>query len=256
MDSVESARNALKGGCARFEVCSALDLGGITPTLGLVQQVRKAVGDEAFITVLIRPRGGDFVYSMADVDVMLADVESLTTAQEKLIDGIVIGALLPNGLLDQHTCNALIECALSRRPELEITLHRAIDVASDPLAVLAACLEMKGFSRVLTSGACMTALEGVEMISKMKSAIAVAKHHSMFILAAGGGISASNAKEVLLKSNADQIHGSLRTQQQRSSYLYVPNPRISMGAADIELNKFTSTEVVINVQNSLTGPLK
>lgn len=115
VDSLESARNAELGGASRLELCSTLSVGGLTPTVGLVQSVRKYVKLSVF--VMIRPREGDFVYDQDELLVMQQDIISLKEVQ---VDGFVFGALCPDGTVDREACHRLITSA----HPLPCTFHR------------------------------------------------------------------------------------------------------------------------------------
>lgn len=149
-DSVGSALAAQDGGAIRVELCGGLDGGGLTPSFGTLAVVRERLHIPLY--VLIRPRVGDFVFDAAEVEVMRRDVEQCVRLG---CDGVVLGALDPQGQVDLPAMRALIEAAGT----LGVTFHRAIDVSADPARVLEDAITL-GCERVLTSGARASALEG------------------------------------------------------------------------------------------------
>ncbi|CAL1545860.1 unnamed protein product, partial [Lymnaea stagnalis] len=156
-DSVQSAVNAEKGGACRVELCVNLMEGGTTPSIGLLQVIKQCVSIPIF--VMIRPRGGDFCYSCDELQVMKEDIKALKLAGA---DGFVFGILTIDGEVNIAECQALLEAV---RP-LPATFHRAIDMTRNIFTSLDKIINM-GFERVLSSGACNTALEGVHTLNKM-----------------------------------------------------------------------------------------
>uniref|UniRef100_A0A9L0SC05 Copper homeostasis protein cutC homolog n=1 Tax=Equus caballus TaxID=9796 RepID=A0A9L0SC05_HORSE len=157
VDSVESAVNAERGGAGRIELCSGLLEGGTTPSMGVLQVVKQCVQIPVF--VMIRPRGGDFLYSDREVEVMKADIR---LAKLYGADGLVFGALTEDGHIDKELCMSLVAIC---RP-LPVTFHRAFDMVRDPVAALETLLTL-GFERVLTSGCDSSALEGLPLIKRL-----------------------------------------------------------------------------------------
>src|SRR2546425_4990959 len=155
VDSVESALAAARGGAHRIELCANLVEGGTTPSAGTLAVCRARL--EIPIFVLIRPRGGDFLYSAAELAVMLEDVRR---AKETGAHGIVTGVLRADGEIDQDRTGELIAAA---RP-LRVTFHRAFDVCRDAGRALETLIAL-GVERVLTSGQAATAPEGAEAIA-------------------------------------------------------------------------------------------
>lgn len=226
MDSVESAVNAEKGGAARVELCCNLVEGGTTPSLGMLRMVKRAVAIPVF--VMIRPRGGDFLYSDSEFDVMKEDLKIL---KENGADGIVFGVLTPDGGIDTERSRELVCLA---RP-LPVTFHRAYDMVRDPLQSLEVLVEM-GVDRVLTSGHDGTALEGLPLLGKL---VNVARGRIKVV--PGGGITEHNLRRILQDSGAVEFHCSAR--RPRSSSMEYCNASVSMGA------KFGPPEFSVQVAN-------
>ncbi|MCH0559252.1 copper homeostasis protein CutC [Streptomyces sp. MUM 16J] len=165
--SAAGARVARDGGAGRVELCSALEVGGITPSQALVEAV-SAVGLP--VHALVRCRPGDFVYDADEIALMAAEVRSVLAAGAQ---GVVIGALTEAGALDMEAMHRLIEAAhgaatAAGRPA-ELTLHRAIDQAADPVGT-AELVPTLGLTRILTSGGALTALDGIATIADIVAA--------------------------------------------------------------------------------------
>ena len=179
--SVVGALTALDNGAHRVELCSALELGGLTPSQGLVSSVLE-VGIP--VHALVRCRPGDFVYSTDELHTMVSEVRALVAQG---VAGVVIGALTPDGALDLPALELLV--AATRQSQLgntvSVTLHRAIDQASDPLQVVRQVAGL-GISRVLSSGGASTALAGAPILEAMVSANAALGNQSIEIMAGGG----------------------------------------------------------------------
>ena len=157
VDSLASARAAIAGGADRLELCSALAVGGLTPYVELLRQIRA----ESPIPVrcLIRPRGGDFLYTKEEILMMASQIESLRSAGA---DGFVIGCLTPEGELDADAMRPLMEAAKGAG----LTLHRCIDVSRDPVKTYQDAGKL-GIDTVLTSGGAGNCSAGKETIGKM-----------------------------------------------------------------------------------------
>ncbi|XP_048406785.1 copper homeostasis protein cutC homolog isoform X1 [Stegostoma tigrinum] len=213
-DSVESAISAERGGACRIELCSSLVEGGITPSIGLLQLVKQHVRIPVF--AMIRPRGGDFLYSDSEIEVMKADIKMV---KANGADGTVFGVLTEDGSVNTEVCMDLIA---ESRP-LSVTFHRAFDMVRDPTTSLE-CLISLGFERVLTSGCDSTALEGLPTIKRL-----VEQAKQRIIVVPGGGITERNVQRILEGSGVQEFHCSARSS--RDSLMKFRNPLVSMGAS-------------------------
>ncbi|XP_012968160.1 copper homeostasis protein cutC homolog isoform X4 [Mesocricetus auratus] len=208
VDSVESAMNAERGGAGRIELCASLLEGGTTPSMGILQVVKQSVQIPVF--VMIRPRGGDFLYSDREVEVMKADIR---LAKLYGADGLVFGALTEDGHIDKELCMSLV--ALCR--PLPVTFHR------DPMAALETLLTL-GFERVLTSGCDSSALEGLPLIKQLTD-----EAKGRIVVMPGGGITDKNLQRILEGSGATEFHCSARSS--RDSGMKFRNSSVAMGAS-------------------------
>ncbi|XP_036592270.1 copper homeostasis protein cutC homolog isoform X1 [Trichosurus vulpecula] len=214
VDSVESAINAERGGAGRIELCSGLLEGGTTPSMGVLQVVKQCIQIPVF--VMIRPRGGDFLYSDREVEVMKADIR---LAKLYGADGLVFGALTEDGRVDSELCMALLSTC---RP-LPVTFHRAFDMVQDPVVALETLLTL-GFERVLTSGCDSSALEGLPVIKQL-----VEQAKGKIVVMPGGGITERNLQRILEGSGATEFHCSARSA--RDSGMRFRNTSVTMGAS-------------------------
>ena len=157
VDSVESAVAAAEGGADRLELCAALIIGGISPGIGLFEQVRTSC--DLPVRVLLRPRFGDFLYTDHEFEIIRREVELFKNAGA---DGVVIGCLTPDGSLDMTKMSRLIQTAGT----LKITLHRAFDVCADPIKTYNQAAEL-GIDTILTSGQEKDCLAGMPLLIEL-----------------------------------------------------------------------------------------
>jgi copper homeostasis protein len=195
-ESLESAINAAKGGADRIELCAALNDGGTTPSAGIIEAALNILNIP--VHVLIRPRGGDFCYEPSEINVMLRDIE---ICKDLGIHGIVTGALLPNGKIDNKACRLLIDKA---KP-LDCTFHRAFDITSGPLQAMEDVISL-GFDRILTSGQKPVAEEGIGLIIQLIKAAG-----KRLTIMPGAGINETNIESIIRSSGATDFHMSLRS---------------------------------------------
>ncbi|HEY7233466.1 MAG TPA: copper homeostasis protein CutC [Gemmatimonadaceae bacterium] len=191
VDSVESALAAERGGAHRLELCASLADGGTTPSAGMIAAVTSSVRIPVF--VIVRPRGGGFVYSAAELDVMRRDVE---LALDFGAHGIVIGALGGDRRVAQAETRALVAAARGA----PVTFHRAFDLVPDQCAALDELAD-SGVQRILTSGGAATAREGAEQIARL-----VAHAGTRVVVMAGGGIREDNVADVVRIGRVREIH--------------------------------------------------
>jgi copper homeostasis protein len=191
VDSVAGVRAARAAGADRVELCADLLEGGTTPSLGMIREARKISG--IGLNVIIRPRGGDFLFDDDEFAIMEADVE---TAKAEGADGVVIGLLLADGTIDVTRTRALI----ARARPLAVTFHRAFDMTPDPTAALETLIGL-GVDRVLTSGQEASVLEGLSLIAEL-----VHRAGRRIIVMPGGGITARNADRIVAEAKPREIH--------------------------------------------------
>lgn len=211
-NSVASCIAAQEGGAHRVELCDNLYEGGTTPSAGCIQFARHYI--DIGLHVLIRPRGGDFLYSEMEYKVMRRDIE---IAKENGADGVVIGILGENGTVDKKRTRELVE----RADPLRVTFHRAFDVTSDPFKALEDIIET-GCSRILTSGQANKAIEGVETIAEL-----VQRAGDRITILVGSGVNEDNIAELIQKTHAREFHGS--AQKRIPSAMQYRHHRVTMG---------------------------
>jgi copper homeostasis protein len=191
VDSVAGVRAAKAAGAQRVELCADLLEGGITPSRGTIRQARKVPG--IGLNVMIRPRGGDFLFDDDELATMRADIE---TAKAEGADGIVIGLLAAAGEIDAARTGELIALA---RP-LSVTFHRAFDVAADPYRAIETLIGL-GVDRVLTSGQEATVLEGLPLIVELMKRVG-----DRIVVMPGGGVTARNVERIVAAARPREIH--------------------------------------------------
>jgi copper homeostasis protein len=219
-DGLIAAQNA---GADRVELCASLVEGGLTPSLGMIEQAL-AVATIPF-HVIVRPRGGDFLYSEVEFEAMRADVRHLRAMG---VPGVVVGCLTADGAIDEPRMKALVEDA----GPLAVTCHRAFDMTADPMAAVEA-LVRAGVDRVLTSGQHDTAEAGAAVLAEVVRVAA-----DRLVVMACGGLDPSNVARVRRLTGAHELHfAALRTVPSGMTFR---NPRIGMGGTDLE-REYTNT---------------
>lgn len=193
VDSVESAQEAKKGGADRIELCSALVIGGLSPSKALFEKIKSEVGIRTH--VLLRPRFGDFCYTDYEHQIIKEEVKMF---RELGADGVVIGSLKPDGSLNMEQMKELV----AEAEGMSITLHRAFDMCRDPFETLEQVKEL-GINTILTSGQKNNCINGTGLLAQL-----VEKSEGKVDILIGGGVDASVIKELYDKTGTRCFHMS------------------------------------------------
>lgn len=192
VDDAAGVDAAVAGGADRIELCSALELGGLTPSAALLDHALRT-GCPAHM--MIRPRAGGFVYSEDDVALM---VEEIGAAGARGVGGVVVGALRPDGELDREALARFRDAAR----DVAIVLHRAIDLVPDPVAAVGEAIAL-GYDKILSSGGAPTAIEGMTTLVRM-----VAAAGERLSVIAGSGVTPDNVERIIAGTGVREVHGS------------------------------------------------
>lgn len=230
VEGVDGLIAAQEGGADRVELCASLLEGGITPSFGVV---KTALAHATLpFHVIVRPRGGDFLYSQAEYAAMLGDVEELAKMG---VAGVVVGCLTADGKIDTERMRALVAAAGS----LNVTCHRAFDMTRDPFEALEALIEI-GVGRVLTSGQRDTVEDGAELLGRLVEAAG-----DRIIIMGCGGLTPDNINGVRRATGLKELHFAA-LKDVPSAMLY-RNPKVGMGGTDLDReyrNTVTDSEAV------------
>ena len=192
VDDAAGLQAAIDGGADRIELCAALSVGGLTPSSGFMELAGRAAIP---VNALIRPRAGGFHYSAAEIDIIKRDID---VARQAGLAGVVIGASLADGQLDEETLTALVTAA----DGLDLTLHRAFDLVPDPLAALEMAVRL-GFGRILTSGGGKSALAGLSTLAALAGAA-----DGRISIMPGGGVRPETVEALLAVEGIFELHSS------------------------------------------------
>lgn len=217
VEGIDGLLAAQAAGADRVELCASLVEGGITPSLGTVRAALELA--TVPFHVIVRPRGGDFLYSEAEYRSMLADVSALADLG---VAGVVVGCLSADGTIDETRMSELV-CAAG---SLNVTCHRAFDMTRDPTEALEALIRCK-VGRVLTSGQRDTALEGADLLAEL-----VRQAGERIIILGCGGLDPDNIAEVLGKTGLREMHFAALADM--PSAMRYRNPRVGMGGSDLD----------------------
>lgn len=213
VNSVESAIEAQKGGARRVELCDNLYEGGTTPSAGVVRCARQHLDID--LNVIIRARGGDFLYSDIEFEIMKYDV---SIVKRLGADGIVIGILNTDGTIDIDRTQELVDLAWP----MNVTFHRAFDMTADPFQAMETLIKL-GIDRILTSGQRPSALAGIELISQL-----VQNAKDRIIIMPGVDIDETNIRELITKTGATEYH--VLAQKRIESPMIFRNHKVFMGS--------------------------
>ena len=212
-NGVESCLAAQEGGADRVELCAGIPEGGTTPSYGEIKVARRVL-TATRLHVIIRPRGGDFLYTDLEVERMAADI---AVCRDLGVDGVVFGCLKADGSIDMEKNRYLMECSKG----MSVTCHRAFDRAADPFKALEDIIAL-GFDRILTSGQQPKAIQGAELLARLNRQAA-----GRIILMAGSGVTEQNIRQLHEATNLKEFHFSGR--EPRPSAMQYVNPNLYMG---------------------------
>lgn len=236
-NSLRSALAAQEGGAIRVELCDNLPEGGTTPSYAQIALAKKLLSIQVY--PIIRPRGGDFLYSDLEFELMREDIR---VCRELKCDGVVIGILKADGSVDKERCSELIALA----GDMHVTFHRAFDMSNDLFKALEDVVEL-GCVRILSSGGESSALKGAEVLQKL-----IAQANNRISIMPGAGINVHNIGELIRLTGAKEFHASAKNSV--TSKMQFRNPRLNMGTeADefsYDLTSSATVQQLIQLANS------
>lgn len=216
-NSAQSCVEAEAGGATRVELCAAIPEGGTTPSYGEIRAAQELTSRIA-INIIIRPRGGDFLYTPAEIKSMLYDIQM---AKELKVHGVVVGCLTAEGAIDIDLLKRLVEAA---KP-LSVTFHRAFDVCRDPFVALEQIIEA-GCDRILTSGQEKDAVTGIPLLAEL-----VKRAAGRIIIMPGCGVRENNIAQIEAETGATEFHTSAR--HVVHSKMVYRKERVPMGSSTV-----------------------
>ena len=228
-----TTQSAVNGGADRIELCANLAEGGTTPSYGTIKQCRESFSVSLY--PIVRPRGGDFLYTDDEFEIMLQDVK---LCKQLVCDGVVIGLLNRDGTIDIKRTSALIEAAYP----LGVTFHRAFDRCIDPFTALEQLIEI-GCERILTSGQKPSVVDGVDLVAELNKEAA-----DRIIIMPGSGVRKENIKMLAVKTGCTEFHSSLRGKEKtKMDFLH----ESFKDSAESFVNNAIDEEEVIALRKSL-----
>jgi copper homeostasis protein len=228
-----TTKSAVEGGADRIELCANLAEGGTTPSYGTIIQCREKFAVQLYL--IIRPRGGDFLYSANEFEIMLKDVKLV---KELGCDGVVIGLLNADGGIDVKRTSILVEAAYP----LGVTFHRAFDRCKEPFEALEQLVEI-GCERILTSGQRPSVADGAGLVAELNKVAA-----DRIIIMPGSGVRIDNIKMLAEKTGCTEFHSSLRGKEKSKMEFVHPGFAES---AESYMNNSIDAEEVRSLRNAL-----
>lgn len=239
LDGIDSALAAQAGGADRIELCDNLVQGGTTPSIGLVELVRQKIDLE--MMVMIRPRGGDFLYSDLEFEVMKQDILRLYGLG---VEGVVIGMLKPDGAVDVERTAELIKLARQAPQPMQVTFHRAFDMTRDPFEALDRLLEL-GVERILTSGQAVNALAGLDLIKELQT-----RSGDRLTVMPAVGVNAKSGLTLIQDAGVRELHVGSAVKRRMSTDMVYQNHLVTM-AAGSERSEFDRVETSADLVREL-----
>jgi len=235
-NSFRSALEAQKGGAVRVELCDNMAEGGTTPSFGQIEACKNRL--DIAIWPIVRPRGGDFLYTDDEFDIMKADIQMCKTLH---CDGAVTGILTASGDIDMARCHELIALA----HPMPLAFHRAFDMCRDRMMALEQLIQL-GFVRVLSSGGASNALEGALVLAEL-----VSRAGGRISVMPGAGINPQNIENLRQKTGAKTFHASARIKT--DSLMIYRNEKAKMG---IETNEYQYEQTTASLVRQLVQKLR
>jgi copper homeostasis protein len=230
--TIESCMLAQAAGAHRIELCDNPGEGGTTPSYGFIKAAREVLKIELY--PIIRPRGGDFLYSDAEFEVMKADVQ---ICKELGCDGVVIGILNADGTVDKMRCRELVQLAYP----MGVTFHRAFDRVKDAAQALEDVIEI-GCERILTSGLVPTAFDGAETLAAL-----IKQADERIVIMPGSGVRSDNIIELAKRTAAVEFHTSARMNiESKMSYT---NEAIRENLQSVSLDEEEVKKIIANLKS-------
>ncbi len=237
-NSVESAVKAQEGGAYRVELCAGIPEGGTTPSFGEIRMARQLL-HQTRLHVIIRPRGGDFLYSPLEQEIMLHDIK---VARQLGADGVVFGCLTAEGKVDIPTMKKLMNAV----GNMDVTFHRAFDMCCNPYEALGQIIDL-GCTRILTSGLEANAVKGIPLLKEL-----ITQADNRIIIMPGCGVNPNNILQIAEETGAKEFHFSGRSSYE--SKMVYRNPKVSMGGT-VKIEEYqkdvTDPEIVKAAINQL-----